>query len=126
MKKQNNGNLIALLGMALLAAILTMGNTSQPEDSLSQNRLLIAELEKTNAILLKMNETLVELDNRKELEESNELLETMNAYLESIDEKVDGEHELVKQINSNINNSRNPICILEQLEDIKTALQNMN
>jgi hypothetical protein len=30
--------------------------------------------------------------------------------------------DTLKQINSNINNSRNPICVLEQLEDIKSAL----
>lgn len=116
--------LASLLCIVLAIAAITYGATPKNEERSTLEKQLLAEAQQTNKLLLNIHETLVEMNRQEELKKTNELLEQADEQLASIAEQMGESRDAIQRINSNINNSKNPVCVLEQLEDIKSALTN--
>lgn len=124
--KPNTSSLIAILSIAAVLAAITYGAAPAEKGRSTVEKQLLAEVQQTNELLSEIHTSLVEMKIQEQQEKTIEQMVEMNSYLESIDEKVGEDSDTLKAIKNNINNSKNPICVLEQLEDIKTALNNMN
>lgn len=118
-------SLIALFGIAVTIAAITYAATPQETGCDTVEKQILAQTMQTNELLVKIHETLVEMNLPEQQKKTTDLLTEMNRHLGSIDEKIDRDSQTLELISTNINNSKNPVCVLEQLEDIKTALNSL-